>query len=169
MAILRKEEPQQPSAPPQKSKHKSGEIIALLGQGSEFEGKLTFKGTVRIDGKFKGEVFSDSTLIIGEGADIKGKISVGSVIIHGNIIGDIMAKELIELHNPAKVYGKLITPNLAIERGVIFQGECQMENIDKHQSRPGGNIPEPTEKKIISSHDKDKPSAADKPVDIGED
>ena len=39
---------------------------ALLGKGADFQGKLTFEGTVRIDGRFTGEIFSDGTLIIGE-------------------------------------------------------------------------------------------------------
>lgn len=160
MAILRKEEPQQQAPVPiTKAKPKSNEIIALLGHGSEFEGKLTFKGTVRIDGKFKGEIFSDDTLIIGEGAEVRAKIDAGIVIIHGNVIGDTTAKELVELHSPARVYGKLITPNLVIERGVVFQGECQMENIGR--------------KGVVATHTgggdgkKDGDSAM-KPVDIGE-
>ena len=57
---------------------KPGEINALLGKGSEFEGKLLFEGTVRIDGKFKGEIKSSDTLIVGEGAKVEAEISVGT-------------------------------------------------------------------------------------------
>jgi cytoskeletal protein CcmA (bactofilin family) len=51
-----------------------GEINTLLGRGSAFEGKLTFEGTVRIDGKMSGEIFSDDVLVVGEGAEVKAKI-----------------------------------------------------------------------------------------------
>src|SRR4029079_9584161 len=44
------------------------EITSLLGRGTRFEGKLYFEGRVRIDGVFKGEIKSDDTLIIGDGA-----------------------------------------------------------------------------------------------------
>ena len=54
------------------------EVTTLLGRGSEFEGKLSFEGTVRIDGKLTGEIFSDDVLIIGEGADVKAEINVGA-------------------------------------------------------------------------------------------
>jgi hypothetical protein len=49
----------------------------LLGRGSEFEGKLTFEGTVRVEGKIRREICSDDVLVIGEGA-VQAEISVGS-------------------------------------------------------------------------------------------
>ena len=73
-----------------------GEISTLLGQGSEFEGKLTFEGTVRIDGVLKGEVFSDDVLIIGEGARVEAEIDIGEIIIQGRVTGNIRAKRSIE-------------------------------------------------------------------------
>ena len=45
-----------------------GQIATLLGRGSEFSGKLTFEGTVRIDGRFSGEIFSEGTLVVGDSA-----------------------------------------------------------------------------------------------------
>src|SRR5262245_44269013 len=46
------------------------DLNALLGRGSEFEGKLTFEGTVRIDGKFTGTIVTNDVLVVGEGAKI---------------------------------------------------------------------------------------------------
>ena len=53
-----------------------GEINAFLGVGSDFSGKLAFDGTVRLDGKFSGEVFSSGILIIGETAKVEADIDV---------------------------------------------------------------------------------------------
>jgi len=103
-----------------------GDVKAILGKGSEFEGKLRFEGTVRIDGKFKGEVHSDGTLIVGENATIEGDINVDSVITSGEIKGNLAAKTRVELHAPAKLIGNLETPILIIQEGVIFDGECKM-------------------------------------------
>ena len=66
----------------------SGPISGLIEKGCEFEGKLTFEGTVRINGKFSGDIFSDGTLIIGEGATISGGSLVASIsiAISGNAI-----------------------------------------------------------------------------------
>ena len=110
-----------------------GEINTLLGRGSEFEGKLTFEGTVRIDGTLKGEVFSDDVLIVGEGARVEAEIDVGEIIIQGMVVGNIRAKRSIEILTPGRVKGDLSTPSLQIDKGVIFEGRCFMEGLaDKH-------------------------------------
>jgi len=99
-----------------------GELNAILGRGSEFEGKLTFEGTVRIDGKFSGEISTADVLVIGEGARVQAEISAGSVIVNGEVHGNIRAKNSIELHPPARVRGNLETPQLSIDKGVLFEG-----------------------------------------------
>ena len=105
----------------------AGEITTLLGRGATFEGKLTFEGTVRIDGRFKGEVFSDDTLVIGEGAIVEAQIDIGEVIIQGTVIGNVTAKRSIEIHAPGRVKGDLHTPSLQIDKGVMFEGRSFME------------------------------------------
>ena len=104
-----------------------GEVTTLLGRGSEFEGKLSFEGTVRVDGKLSGEIFTDDVLIIGEGAEVNAEISVGAIIIEGTVHGNIHAKRSVEIHTPARVRGNISTPSLSIDKGVIFDGNCQME------------------------------------------
>lgn len=101
-------------------------ISGLLEKGCEFAGKLTFEGTVRINGKFSGEIFSDGTLIIGEGANIDGKLDVGAVIIHGEVQGSITAHDRIEMHTPAVVQADIVAQTLVIDEGVVFEGSCSM-------------------------------------------
>ena len=105
----------------------ASEITTLLGRGAAFEGKLTFEGTVRIDGRFKGEVFSEDVLVIGDGAQVEATIDVGEVIIQGTVVGNITAKRSIEIHAPGRVKGDLHTPTLQIDKGVIFEGRSFME------------------------------------------
>jgi cytoskeletal protein CcmA (bactofilin family) len=107
------------------------EITALLGRGTEFDGKLHFEGRVRIDGVFKGEIQSDDTLVIGEGAEVHAEIDVATVIVRGGVVhGNIRAKTAIELHAPGKIVGNLHSPSLFIDRGVEFQGSCRMDPFD---------------------------------------
>ncbi len=109
----------------------TSDLNALLGRGSEFEGKLTFEGTVRIDGKFTGSIVTNDVLVVGEGARIGAEINCGTVIVHGEVNGNIKAKTAVELHNPAKVRGNIETPSLMVEKGVIFEGQAKMENLEK--------------------------------------
>ena len=125
-----------------------GEITTLLGRGASFEGKLTFEGTVRIDGRFKGEVFSDDVLVIGEGAHVEAEIDIGEVIIQGTVVGNIKAKRSIEIHAPGRVKGDLHTPSLQVDKGVIFEGRSFMESATKQgggqpQPPPKANVPMP--------------------------
>jgi len=113
-----------------------GDLNALLGRGSEFEGKLTFEGTVRIDGKFSGEISTNDVLVIGEGAKVQAEINAGSVVVNGEVSGNIRAKTSIELHNPARVKGNLETPQLSIDKGVLFEGTSKMEGFEKQVPKP---------------------------------
>jgi cytoskeletal protein CcmA (bactofilin family) len=107
------------------------EITALLGRGTRFEGKLYFEGRVRIDGVFKGEIKSDDTLIIGDGAEVHAEIDVATVIVRGGSVnGNVRASQAIEIHAPGKVIGNIHSPSLFIERGVEFQGSCRMDAVD---------------------------------------
>jgi cytoskeletal protein CcmA (bactofilin family) len=114
----------------------TGDLNALLGRGSEFEGKLTFEGTVRIDGKFTGTIVTNDVLVIGEGAKVNAEITCGTVIVHGEINGNVKAKNAVELHHPAKMRGNVETPSLMVEKGVIFEGQSKMEALDKSSGKP---------------------------------
>src|SRR6478609_3255728 len=113
-----------------------GEVHTLLGKGSEFEGKLTFEGQVRIDGKFSGQIFTKDVLVIGDGARVNAEINAGTVIVNGVVEGNIRATQLIELHQPARVKGNMETPSLSMDRGVLFEGSCKMENLKGSSPAP---------------------------------
>src|SRR6476659_7855365 len=112
------------------------EITALLGRGTRYEGKLFFDGRVRIDGAFKGEIKSDDTLIIGDGAEVNAEIDVATVIIRGGVVhGNIGASQSLEVHAPGKLVGNVHSPSLFIERGVEFQGSCRMDAVEKSDDK----------------------------------
>ncbi len=119
----------------------SGNMESILGKGSEFEGKLKFEGTVRVDGKFKGEVQSKGTLIIGEEAMLEGDVDVDSAVVGGKVEGNITVKTRLELHVPAIVTGNITAPVLIIQEGVSFNGNCQT-------SKSGSNVSSPSTPKL---------------------
>lgn len=103
------------------------EVSAFLGKESAFEGKMTFEGVFRLDGKFDGEIFESGTLIVGETATVRGKVDVNTIIIHGHVEGEVYAKGRVEIHSTGKLYGNLFTPVITINEGGIFEGHCRME------------------------------------------
>jgi cytoskeletal protein CcmA (bactofilin family) len=139
------------------------EIHALLGRGTEFEGKLTFKGRVRIDGHFKGDIKSDGLLIVGDEGSIEGDVEVATLIVRGGRLnGTVRATELVELHSPGKVEGRLEAPHIFIDRGVTFDGTCKMSDgakvhpMDSDSKRDG---PARTSERTETPTPKDTPKA----------
>lgn len=108
----------------------ASEITTILGRGSQFEGKLTFEGAVRIDGQFAGEIQTDGTLILGESAQVEAQVRAAVVIVHGHFKGDLVATESLEIHAPGRVLGNVQSPSFSVEKGAIFHGTCHMEMQD---------------------------------------
>ena len=97
---------------------------------TEFAGKLTFEGKVRIDGAFSGEIFSDDTLVVGESAEVAAEIDVAVVIVRGGTVrGNIRAREAVEVYAPGRVYGNITSPQVFIDKGVVFEGQCRMSEV----------------------------------------
>lgn len=102
-------------------------IHTLIGSLSEFNGILSFSGSIRIDGKFIGEIKSEDFLIVGDSALIEANIFIGTIIINGKITGDIIARNSVELSDLAIVNGNITTPILIIKKGAIINGMCNMK------------------------------------------
>ncbi len=107
------------------SKKTANTIGAFLGSDSEFEGQLTFQGTIRIDGRYKGNITVDGTLIVGPSGQVTAEISASNMIISGEVTGNMTAETHIEVHASGKIYGNLVAPTVTIHEGAVFQGYCR--------------------------------------------
>ena len=116
-----------------------GEIVAILGVGARFEGKLEFEGTVQINGKFSGEIHSADTLLVGEGAEVHADIDVGAAVITGTVVGNIRARHSVEMHSPARLTGNIVSPTLRVDPGVVFEGSVRMSDPTDAASQENGN------------------------------
>jgi cytoskeletal protein CcmA (bactofilin family) len=101
-------------------------LNGFTDQGTEFLGELRFRDTFRVDGRIKGKIVSDNTLIIGETGIVEAEVDCGVVSIRGTASGRIQGRQKIELLAGAKVQGTLVSPKLIIEDGAFFQGDCDM-------------------------------------------
>jgi cytoskeletal protein CcmA (bactofilin family) len=116
-------------------------LTAFLDEGSEIEGKYTFSGTVLLNGKFQGEIASQDTLIIGERGVVNARVRAGTLVVNGELVGDVHASERVELAGKARVFGDLESPVIVLEEGVIFEGHCRMPKPGASESRDGGVVP----------------------------
>src|SRR5438477_12715792 len=105
---------------------KGSDLSAYIDEASEIDGKYTFSGTVMLNGKFTGEISSNDTLIIGEKAVVKASIRAGVILISGEVVGNVLGTERVELRGTARVFGDVEAPVVVVEEGVMFEGQCRM-------------------------------------------
>jgi cytoskeletal protein CcmA (bactofilin family) len=115
---------------------RNNDLSAFIDEASEIEGKYTFSGTVMLNGKFKGEIISNDTLIIGEKGVINASIRAGVVLISGEVVGNVMGIERVELRGTARMFGDVEAPVVVVEEGVLFEGHCRMTKQRPADAQP---------------------------------
>src|SRR5213594_60385 len=107
---------------------KPSDLTAFIDEGSEIEGKYTFTGTVMLNGRFRGEIVSNDTLIVGEKGVDNAAIRAGIVLINGEVVGNVLGS--------ARVCGDVEAPVVVIEEGVLFEGHCRMTKAHSVEAAP---------------------------------
>jgi len=116
---------------------KTEPVTAFFGKDTECKGKLTFHETIRIDGHFQGEISADGSLIVGEGAMIEADMHISSILISGEIHGNIIADERIEIQPAGKVFGGIQAAAVVIHEGALFNGNCRTDRPKEvHEGKP---------------------------------
>ncbi len=106
--------------------------ITRLGRETTLKGKMKFKESVTISGRFEGEIDALGYLYIEDGADVRANVKAGTIIIGGVIHGNVEATERLEMLPSGKIYGNVRTAKLRIADGVVFEGKCEMiRNSDR--------------------------------------
>ena len=82
---------------------------------------------MRIDGHFNGKVISEEgRLIVSSNGTVNADVWVAVAQVYGTVNGNIVATKTIEMGRTAKVLGNIQTPELTIEQGAVFEGDCRM-------------------------------------------
>ena len=101
-------------------------LTTFIGEGVEFEGTLYARETLRIDGRIRGEIKSDNTVVIGQGADVEANVTSKNVIIIGALAGNVDASRQLVVNKSGRLKGNVATPSLVIEPGAMFNGRTKM-------------------------------------------
>ena len=113
----------------------TGELTAFIDEASEIDGKFTFSGTVMINGRLRGEIHSNDTLIVGEKGVINATIRAGVVLVSGEVVGNMVGVERVELRGSARVTGDIESPIVVVDEGVMFEGHCRMTRTGADDAR----------------------------------
>jgi cytoskeletal protein CcmA (bactofilin family) len=117
--------------PKQESKKKEASVVTF-GKQTNFNGRLKFQETLLIQGKFKGTIDALGALIVDKDALVEAdRINVSSLTVYGTVTGNIYAVDKVDMMKGAKVQGDITAARLRIADGVLFEGQCNMTNVDK--------------------------------------
>lgn len=108
---------------------KNNRLEALIGHNTELKGEIISQGTLRIDGKFAGNITAE-WVILGEDGSVTGNLKAKSVIIGGKINGNIIAEELIEIKHTGQLFGDIYTKKLSVAEGGIFEGHSHIQKTE---------------------------------------
>jgi len=106
----------------QKGNQADVDNVTVLGKNVTFKGVAHFEGTLQLDSCFEGEIHSKGVLVVGEHAEIRGTISVGTLISSGKIRGTVTASDKVQLLKTSVQIGDVHAPTFSIEAGAYFKG-----------------------------------------------
>ena len=121
-------------------------VNSVIGRGTEFEGTIRTKETIRVEGFVKGNIISEGTVIVGNGGNVDGKIDAANILIGGEVHGELYASEKIEANSSGRIYGNLHTKGLIVDEKALFQGTCEMTGREGTQAKTEEKPAEETQK-----------------------
>ncbi|HTO09124.1 MAG TPA: polymer-forming cytoskeletal protein [Myxococcota bacterium] len=102
------------------------DLQTFLDSGTSFEGKISFTGAVRIDGHFRGTASADGTLVVGETGTIDAKLEVRELLVLGSVVGEVTAKERVEVGPNGRLDGIVRTPRIKVVDGAQISAKIEM-------------------------------------------
>jgi cytoskeletal protein CcmA (bactofilin family) len=101
---------------------------ALIGQSIHFKGELTGNEDLTIDGTVEGKIdLKEHHLTIGKNGRIKADLHAKSITIIGDVTGQIVADDKVELQATGRLQGDILSPRLSIADGAHFKGSVDMD------------------------------------------
>ncbi|MCB1174680.1 MAG: polymer-forming cytoskeletal protein [Leptospiraceae bacterium] len=102
-------------------------IDTVIGDDIYFQGTLSFKKDLQINGRFRGQIESPGELVLGEGAQVEADIEIAALSVDGSLTGNVRAHKRVELSKTGRVKGDIHTPDLRVESGAKISGHCVMD------------------------------------------
>ena len=111
----------------------SRKLETIVGDGTRIVGKVSVKGTIRVDGIVEGDIQAD-WVVVGETGMIRGNTCTRGIVVGGSVQGNIDATEMVELKEKATMVGEIHAPKLGVSEGAVFDGRARM----KSDAEPAG-------------------------------
>ena len=103
-----------------------GEYTTVIGADAVFKGELSFEKGVRVDGRIEGKISTKGHLGISQGGKLQADVSAGSIVVEGQVTGNLHAGERVELRKTARLKGDIAATKLLVAEGAAFTGHCRV-------------------------------------------
>ncbi|GAB6888857.1 hypothetical protein JCM13304A_23570 [Desulfothermus okinawensis JCM 13304] len=107
----------------------------LIGSNSAFEGNYKGEDSICIEGTFKGYIECKENVYVNKNAYIEGDITGKNIVVHGKVIGNIIAHETLIIGDKGKIVGDVSTKVFSVEKGGILHGKCSMQEQIKDMEK----------------------------------
>lgn len=99
----------------------------ILSSDVDIKGTIKFESELIFDGKLEGEIISEAgSLTLGKNSNIQGEVKTKSVVVHGNVTGNIIVSDRVELKASSQLTGDLKANRIMIEEGATFIGKSEV-------------------------------------------
>ncbi len=114
---------------------------ATIGQSVQIEGELTGQEDLVIDGKIDGKIVLDGHhLTVGPNGRIHAEVHAKSVQVNGEVSGNILADDKVEISSSGSVLGDITAPRVALADGSSFKGSIDMGSKPRHMSSSSSSV-----------------------------
>ncbi len=99
----------------------------VIGRTAVAQGQITAEEDLLIEGQFDGTIFlNDHCLTVGAEGRVKAEIRARQLVIQGTVVGNIEAREKVDIRRTGHVEGDIVTGTVAIEEGAYFKGSIDI-------------------------------------------
>jgi cytoskeletal protein CcmA (bactofilin family) len=111
--------------------------MANIGKSISIQGDLSGNEDLVIEGTVKGRVeLPNNQLTVGEGGQLNAEINAKSIVIVGNVNGNVNASERLEIHGSGVVNGDVRAPRLIVQEGAVINGSVEMTKSEAKVNTP---------------------------------
>jgi cytoskeletal protein CcmA (bactofilin family) len=115
-------------------RHMDSRDVVNIGKSVVIKGELNGSEDLTVEGHVEGRIeLKDHVLTIGPHGKIKAEIFAKAVIVLGEVAGNIMASEKVDIRDNGSVDGDIIAPRVAIAEGAHFRGSVDMQRKAEKQ------------------------------------
>jgi cytoskeletal protein CcmA (bactofilin family) len=116
------------AAPTGRLNNPTARNLAGIGPGLEIKGRISGEEDLQIDGKVDGPIsLPGQRLTVGRTGRVNSEITAREVIVFGNINGNLLAQDRVEIKKDASVTGDITTARISIEDGAHFKGRIEID------------------------------------------